>query len=77
MTDEDDLIYECDIDGESLAKHLLDGSVFPIFVINDETNEIYFADTIDKSAKYHMRVTGYYMCNWHYPKLTYHLREIK
>lgn len=77
MTDEDDLLYERDMDGKSLVKDILSNTGYSVDIVNDETHKFYYWDTIDKSKKYHVRVTEYSRLAWDYSKLTYHIKEIK
>lgn len=96
MADEGYLVFERDITGESLVKNLLSNhdSNYNIKIIDDETHENYYFDrlindktnkkyywnNIDRSKKYHVRVTEYSEYNgivWDYFKLLYHIKEIK
>lgn len=77
MTDEDDLLWERDIDGESLVKDVLNNGRDCVDIVNDETHENYYWNTIDRSKKYHARVTEYSSFSWDYSKITYHIKEIK
>lgn len=77
MADEDDLLWEHDMTGESLVKDILNSSGHSIEIIDDETHEKYYWNTIDRSKKYHVRVTEYSRLAWDFSKLTYHIKEIK
>lgn len=77
MADEDDLLWERDMDGESLVKDILNSSGHPIDIIDDETHKKYYWNTIDRSKKYHVRVTEYFGLAWDYSKLNYYIKEIK
>ena len=77
MTDKEDFLWERDIDGESLVKDILNSSGHSIDIVNDETHEFYYWNTIDKSKRYYVRVTEYSRLAWDYSKLTYHIKEIK
>ncbi len=74
MVDEGDFLWECNMDGESLVKDVLNNGRDFIDIIDDETHAKYYLNTIDKSKKYHVRVTEY---NSDYSKITYHIKEIK
>lgn len=76
MADEDDLLWERDMDGESLVKDVLNHNGHSIDIVDDETHKIYFWNTIDRSKKYHVRVIEYFRLAWDYSKLTYHIKEI-
>lgn len=78
MADEGNFLWERDMDGESLVKNLLSNhdSGYTI-VIDDKTHKYY---TIDKSKKYHVRVTEHSEFNgivWNYTILEYRIKEIK
>ena len=78
MATEEYLVWERDIDGESLVKNLLSNhnSGYSLNIIDDDTNY----DNIDKSKKYHVKVTEYCDYNgivWNYFKLKYYIKEIK
>lgn len=77
MTDEDDLLYERDMDGETLVKDILSHNGHSVGIIDDETHEIYYWNTINRTKKYHVRVTEYFRLAWDWSKLTYHIKEIK
>jgi len=77
MVDEGYLVFERDMTGESLVKDILNSSSHSIDIVDDETHEIYYWNTIDRSKKYHVRVTEYSRLAWDYSKLTYHIKEIK
>ena len=77
MADEDDLLWERDMDGESLVKDIFNRGSHSIDIVDDETHDCYYWNTIDKSKKYHVRVTEYSRLAWDWSKLTYHIKEIK
>ena len=79
MADEDDLLWERDIDGESLVKDILynGNSGYSILIIDDNTHERYYWGNVDKSKKYHARVIEYNRFAWDYTKLIYHIKEIE
>lgn len=78
MADENNLLYERDMDGESLVKDVLNNGRDCVDIVDDETHEIYYWNTIDRSKKYHViRVTEYFRLAWDYSKITYHIKEIK
>ena len=72
------LVWERDIDGESLVKNLISNndSGYTINIIDDDTNY----DNFNKSKKYHVKVIEYSEFNgviWNYFKLKYYIKEIK
>lgn len=78
MEDEDDLLWERDMDGESLVKRFLydSDSGYSIYIIDDNTHERFYWGHIDKSKKYHVRVIEVNRFGWDYTKLVYYIKEI-
>lgn len=77
MADEGNFLWERDMDGESLVKDIFNNGRDFVDIVNDETHEMYYWNTIDRSKKYHVRVIEYFRLAWDYSKLTYHIKEIK
>ena len=63
--------------GESLVKDIFNNGRDFIDIVDDETHAKYYWNTIDKSKKYHVRVTEYNSFSWDYSLITYHIKEIE
>ena len=77
MANEDNFLWERDMDGESLVKDIFNNGRDFVDIVDDETQAQYYWNTIDKSKNYHVRVTEYSSFSWDYSMITYHIKEIK
>lgn len=74
--EDEEFLKECNMDGESLVKDILyaRSSGNSVCILDDETRKRYYWNTIDRSKKYHVRVTEYFR---NYSKHIYYIKEIE